>query len=488
VHRLAGSVQRLVRELHLETPPGLVVAHACDLEDFADELLNRFGYRLADAMVGVSARRMALIPARCEGLAAGDPLRRAVLRRYREMTCTILDYESRRYITLSSLETAWRDFTLALCTLQRQASVHLLDAPVPLRRAIHQALVVVDAGIQWLADGRCPLGPGDPVRSSATVSNLHEELGVTADTTGYFLGHKGTVAGGTSTLCVVEGVQRLSLRQQTDLLRRLQGRMPVAVILGGDSTGRVHHRALDGWTLCCHAARTQGVAIPTVDPPSVVDSLTRAGGPAAGLCVWQAPFTPPTDSPTPWKPCLSLSDDGEKRWLVAPVGNAALVNWVCQTVDIPRGAMTVVNYGGTQALAPSTRTLLTDLSLSDASVPYLDQDIRCVRSLPSKHIRFGEVVRILHRAERTSVCVCAAKRDLVVVLSASDLHTAFRPARLDTLREQANSHYAARPVLVVRSPAPPSAGTPGWYHSTMRAGADYGTRCTPRSGWGRDAT
>ena len=248
-------------------------------------------------------------------------------------------------------------------TLCRCTRIVLLDAPVGVRRSYHVALHRLTQ-IQWLAD------------NAATAANLCEEVGIVdVDTPGFYTSVKTP-----RHAVMVDGVQRLSLRQQTDLLRRLAKNPPRLILLAGDSAGRVlgprpsvgrgpppYHRALDGWTLCCHTLRLlregQGVqASTTTSPDSAVEQILRDGG--AGLDGWVQ--SPEMQVPE-WKPCDTMGEEvsgggggaGEPhRWIRAPVPNQHLVSWparglddttrwqggrVCQSVPMPRSTMLVVN-------------------------------------------------------------------------------------------------------------------------------------------------
>lgn len=74
-----------------------------------------------------------------------------------------------------------------------------------------------------------------------------------------------------------------------------------------------------------------------------------------------------------------------------------------------------------------------------------------MRSISGK-LRFGETVQVtgvdlvgLH------VSTTARKQPTHLVLSAKEVASVCRPARLATLRELLNSHYSKRPVVVVMS-------------------------------------
>jgi hypothetical protein len=82
---------------------------------------------------------------------------------------------------------------------------------------------------------------------------------------------------------------------------------------------------------------------------------------------------------------------------------------------------------------------------------HVGQEVRCVQSLPVRRLRFGEVYRVTGRCASSPepVCRLTGRRQEEILLGAAELQRTCRPARLGTLYEQGNSHYAERPVLVV---------------------------------------
>lgn len=339
-----------------------------------------------------------------------------------DLGCVVLDFDTQRYITVATVDAVWREFGDALVATQSRARVLLVDSPASARRAIYRSL---PEHALWLAD------------SSATAANLHEEVEgrPLADTVSFFLRQNARNPGPTTV--VVDGVHRLGLRRQADLLRRLATTPSVqTVLLGGDSAGRVYHRAVDGWTLCCHAARQMGLAREL--RPSVVQ-----GGP--GLAVCQAKGGHPA---VRWSEAGGEPDTW--RWVRSPVANPRLVAWVCRTITIPGGTMTVANSEPeTRTLAASLRggPALTGLMLCDGTVPHVDQEVRVILTVP-RRARFGETLRVVSRTENDGVTLMP-RVGPVVTLSASELRSCCRPARLGTLSEQGNSHYAQRPVMVL---------------------------------------
>jgi hypothetical protein len=86
-----------------------------------------------------------------------------------------------------------------------------------------------------------------------------------------------------------------------------------------------------------------------------------------------------------------------------------------------------------------------------ATRPFVGQDLRCVRTIQGK-VRFGEILQVTGSdtggLELLATC---RKAPMKLILSAKEVATACRPARLATLRELLNSHYSERPVVVVLS-------------------------------------
>lgn len=417
------------------------VAHTIDERLFSANLLAQWGVRLDEVLT--LPRSTAPVP-----LQWPLPGRGAMVHRYRELGCSVLDFDTNRYVTLTTVETLWCEFGDALVQLSRRAQVLALDAPAASRRKLY---VGRPEGTLWLADG------------AATAANLHEEVdgGPAADTVTFFL-RQG--AAKLPAVVVVDGVHRVGLRRQVDLLRRLVAADSVSlVILGGDSAGRLYHRALDGWTVCCHAAQQMGLSYPldaNIDPSR------------AGLFVLQT--TRFTTLPA------------VHHWVCAPVNNCHLVRWVCQTLDIPRGSVTVANS------EPDTRTLaaslprkgraLAGLSLCDGTVPHIGQELRVTSSIP-RRVRFGETLRIMGITAQHGVTVvrCPPKgaqgpAGPPVPLSDSELRTCCRPARLGTLGELGNSHFAERQVVVLLNHGPRS--LPPWDPLYIALGLGTATNVT----------
>jgi hypothetical protein len=91
-------------------------------------------------------------------------------------------------------------------------------------------------------------------------------------------------------------------------------------------------------------------------------------------------------------------------------------------------------------------------ALLDGTPVTIGLDVRCVLRVTGKAIRFGEVLAVVGRGAHGVDCV---RRDgLGVTLTPEEMGRCFRPARLGTLTEHSNSHYAARPVLVLLNTAP----------------------------------
>ena len=471
----------LVAQLEADTPACTTVAHACEVQTFATLLLrgglptvgtppaaDRSGCRFEDAIAIGPARQSAFL---APDLLGAPILQGASVRRHRSIGCSILEFARRQYITSTGLESLWQDFAVALCTLCRHCRVILLDAPMDVRR-VHHVAVGGSRSVRWLAD------------SSATATNLCEEVGVPVDTAGYYTKNRGEA---TARIIVVDGVQRLGLRQQTDLLRRLADRSPQVVLLAGDTAGRVYHRALDGWTLCCHAGRSRRRGGGTQNQ-NVVTEVGR------GLVVW-VHQPAPEEAPPAWHECRGVSDtvpaDG-RRWLCAPVSNGQLVAWVCQTVAIPAATMTVVN--GT---SPRDRTLFTgrgspldNVCLCDQSPAHHGQEVRCILSIPNRSVRFGEVYRILDwetgdrtvRLEHVRTGTALAVTAITPAIASTDEGGGGRPAN--------SRGRAARPdwaPYTSRATATTPSG-PCSSCSTTPPPSATGTHCTPPWGWASRAT
>jgi hypothetical protein len=94
------------------------------------------------------------------------------------------------------------------------------------------------------------------------------------------------------------------------------------------------------------------------------------------------------------------------------------------------------------------------LCLCDGTMAYVGQDVRCVISVKGR-IKFGEVYRILRRGARDENVYLHRPQDdaakATVVLTPEELRRTCRPARMGTLNEQMNSHYAQRTVVVLLS-------------------------------------
>ena len=95
----ARMVRILMQQLDAETPVCTTVAHAHDTDHVADLLLERSGCRLQDALTSSTGRGSRFL-SESIGSRAVDA---AFVRRYRTLGCSVLDFEGRRYITLSSL-------------------------------------------------------------------------------------------------------------------------------------------------------------------------------------------------------------------------------------------------------------------------------------------------------------------------------------------------------------------------------------------------
>jgi hypothetical protein len=90
---------------------------------------------------------------------------------------------------------------------------------------------------------------------------------------------------------------------------------------------------------------------------------------------------------------------------------------------------------------------LAAFRLCDGAVPFVGQDVRCVLGL-ARRLRFGEVCTV-DGATAGGGAVVLRRGDGEVTVTREELRRHCRPARLSTIHEQVNSHYAARPVLVV---------------------------------------
>ena len=237
---------------------------------FEKELLSRYGCLASEAMASKNSTQVSL-PFKLHG---------ATIVRYRELGCSILDFDNERYIALSLVEQTWSSFAGALCKLMKHAEVVLLDAPVPVRRRVHlgiQGLLEDGNHCSWVVD------------AAATITNLQEELGVVATTSKYYQSVPG------QQILVVDGMHRLGLRQQVELIQHAANTPSIrVVVLGGDTTGKglSRGRALDGWTLCCHAVRLRGDHLEYLDQldstawSARVKQLFQHVQPSGCLTVW----------------------------------------------------------------------------------------------------------------------------------------------------------------------------------------------------------
>lgn len=306
---------------------------------FRTLLRDRFGHSLEEALGrrGTSRRWSAdLDPrTRLDEQAAAWHRDRAVVRLYREPPVAVLDYNGGRYISAGALDAQWREFAEALSSLRRTGRLVLLDSPTWVRRTVHRAVQDMEADrTRWLTD------------NAATATNLLEEVGAAeADTAAYFAARADA---SDAPVVLADGVHLLSLRQQVALMRRLAEHRPSLVVLGGDTAGRLYHRAVDGWTLCSHAGRDAGVAVRRITDLAAATRAVHAALQAGpGLEFWCDPTRYEPPEPPRWHPVQSIQESvpaGQRRWVCVPVGNGRLVGWACQSLRFPAGAMTVVNY------------------------------------------------------------------------------------------------------------------------------------------------
>jgi hypothetical protein len=405
---------------------------------FESELLSRYGALMSEAM---ETRQGAAVQLPCA-------VSGAQVHRYRELGCSILDFNGDRFITLCSVEQMWNTFAGALCRLMEHAEVVLLDAPTPVRRAAYTAvhrLVPETSG--WVVD------------SAATVSNLQEELGALATTPRH-------LPSGPFSAFVVDGMHRMGLRQQADLLQFAASASSIRlVILGGDTTGKglSRGRALDGWTLCCHALHRGGGNATNVEALGAADFQTSLsillGAPTHRLHVWSVGTVPGLKQAIRFAQCVdthtSVDGECERRWVCAPVPNSHMVSWVCHNMTLTRGTMMVVNWeSDCRALAAQQRgiqSIVEGFELCDQTEPYIGQDVRCVVAVRGR-LKVGELVRVVGPAAGGgSVVLQRLVGEKLVQLAKDELKATCRPARLAPLYEQLNSHYAKRPVVVILS-------------------------------------
>jgi hypothetical protein len=314
---------------------------------------------------------------------------------------------------------------------------------------------------------------------------MSEELGVTADTLGFFLRAARKAAAARSVW--VEGMQHTSLRQQVELLRLLnRHHEPRLVVLSGDTTGGGDVPRFDGWHLVCGGAdRVHIVGDADNDDGAPAERLRDA---PPGLYVWRSPRPVAACGTHGWEQVEDVDTPAgaSHRWLRAPVTNRQLVVWVCQNLRIPPGAMLVVRgQSDYHALAKKQHEgLLGAFRLCDSTVPFVGQDVRCVLGLARK-LRFGEVLTIAG-VTATGGAVVLRRGDAELTVTREELSRHCRPARLSTLHEQVNSHYAARPVLVVLNHSSDrrarheaalytSVGL-GGYHNVVVVANEYGFR------------
>ena len=184
--------------------------------------------------------------------------------------CT--QFNGERSITLAAVEQAWNAFAEGIYTLAERSQVLLLDAPIPVRRSIHLTIHrrYAAVAVTWVVD------------SAATITNMMEEVGADAMTFRTFL----TTTGGSMDVLVVEGIHRFTIRQQTIILQQAVQRGVRTILLAGDSVGKgiQRGRALDGWTLCVHAALQRGIT-QECDASYIQGLVTSSRQPGWGVCV-----------------------------------------------------------------------------------------------------------------------------------------------------------------------------------------------------------
>ena len=427
--RSAQTAKELLQSM--EQP--LTAAFMIPFVSFESQLLLQYGC-LASEALGIKSASTVSFPCNMTG---------ASIQRYRELGCSVLEFQGDRYITLSSVEQAWSNFAGTLCKLLETVHVVLLDAPIQARRRMH-TVVHQATGAVWVVD------------SPATVTNIREEIGADATTLRYYAPADGQVV-------VADGMHRMSLRQQAELLQKVLSKGGVKVLLlGGDTTGRglSRGRAMDGWTLCCHALHLGGGVSEVVD---VLDAdglrerwlaMNHRNPPSCRLVVWTcrnatcaAEFQQCSD--------INMAMVGTKRrWLCAPVSNSHLVSWVCQNVSMRKGTMLVVNWESecrTAAAHCHVGQHLEGFELCDGTEPYVGQDVRCVMTLRGR-MRVGEVLHVVGPVDNTTgIALQNAGAKGITRVTKEELRSCCRPARLSLLYEQLNSYYAQRPVLVILS-------------------------------------
>ena len=267
--------------------------------------------------------------------------------------------------------------------------VILLDAPIQSRRRLHDTIHRTTSA-SWLVDG------------PATVTNLREEIGADATILRYYTPMDQDVI-------VVDGMHRMSLRQQADMLQKVVNSHSVRVlVLGGDTTGRglARGRAMNGWTLCCHALRLGGGATEEVDVWDPQGLRSRWLFVVAErlnlhrLTVWTCRSAATSTGAPEFEQCVDIHSpmpSTKRRWLCAPVTNSRLVSWVCSNVNLHKGTMLVVNWESecrTAAAHCHAGHVLKGYELCDGTETYVGQDIRCVLTLRGR-MRVGEVLHVV---------------------------------------------------------------------------------------------
>ena len=422
----------VLKELLQTMEQPVTAAFTIPLVVFDHELMGRYGCSVSEV---TASRAASMVPFPCTP--AG-----VTIQRYRELNCSVLDVHGDCFITLASVEQSWSTFANSLCRLIQRAQVVLLDAPMQARRLVH-TMIHERERAAWIVD------------SPATITNVREEIGADATIPRYYVPVDVTVL-------VVDGLHRMSLRQQADLLQKALSMSNLqVVVLGVDKTGRglVHGRALDGWSLCCHALHIGG------GKPDVLNVTDRDGlrnrwasfrnAPESSLrlAVWQVEcMTTSSD----FEQCLNTQDTckgTKRRWLCAPVPNCHLVSWVCQNVAVSKGTMLVVNWESdcrTMAAQSPQVQRIAGFELCDQTEPYVGQDVRCVGALRGR-MRVGEVLRVVGPVDEGTGIALQQGNGTVVRAAKDELQKSCRPARLSPLYEQLNSYYAKRPVMVLLS-------------------------------------
>jgi hypothetical protein len=437
--RSARLLKDLLQQMEQRT---MVTAFLIPFGTFEQELLSRYGCLVSEA-VDSKPGQLVNVPYGALG---------ASVRRYRELGCSILDFQGDRFVALSTVEQMWNTFAGSLCRLMNHAQVVLLDAPITSRRSVHAALHHIMPGeCAWVVD------------SAATITNVHEEIGAQANTVKHLLL-------GSSRCLVVDGMHRMSLRQQADVLQAAAACTSLRLVcLGGDTTGKgiSRGRALDGWTLCCHAVQRGGGPTAPLDqfikgPALLAELNALLRSPSGQMIVWRNTSTlPSAKQDIEFQQCQTVDAevDGRRRWLCAPVSNSHLVSWVCHNIHVPRGTMLVVNWESDCRTVASHQqqqhqrdtVSIPGFVLCDQTPPFLGQDIRAVGTLRGR-IHTGEVLRVVGPANAgASMVVQRVAAGGFVRLTKDELQRTCRPARLSPLHEQLNSHYARRAVLVILS-------------------------------------